>query len=113
MSNNGIIFNSYGADSILDEKGDRPLSDVHIRLQQRSGKKCITIIEGLAEDLDLKLISKALRRTLKTASNVLKNKDNIEFIKLNGDCRKQVRDFLIKYKVVEYPTDNIIKIHGF
>lgn len=35
---------------------------VHVRIQQRSGKKCITTIEGLATDLDVKKICKAFKR---------------------------------------------------
>ena len=39
-----------------EEGGDT--SKIHIRVQQRNGRKCITLIEGLAEDLDIKRICK-------------------------------------------------------
>ena len=29
---------------------------IHIRVQQRNGRKCLTLIHGLANDLDLKKI---------------------------------------------------------
>ena len=37
-------------------------SDVHIRVQQRNGRKCVTTIQGLAEDLDQKKICKYFRK---------------------------------------------------
>jgi len=40
------------------EGGGGDSSKVHIRVQQRNGRKCITLIEGLAEDLDIKRICK-------------------------------------------------------
>ena len=38
------------------------ISDVHIRVQQRNGRKCVTTIQGLAEDLDQKKICKFFRK---------------------------------------------------
>ena len=38
----------------------RDNSKIHIRVQQRNGRKCITTVQGLAEDLDIKKIAKAL-----------------------------------------------------
>ena len=35
---------------------------VHIRVQQRNGRKCITTVQGLNQDLDLKKILKALKK---------------------------------------------------
>jgi translation initiation factor SUI1 len=35
---------------------------VHIRIQQRNGRKSLTTVQGLAIDLDLKKILKALKK---------------------------------------------------
>ena len=44
-------FDAFDAFDDADEKqGDQ--SKVHIRVQQRNGRKCITTVQGLADDLD-------------------------------------------------------------
>eukprot|EP01032_Pedospumella_encystans_P000365 gene365-412_t len=40
-------------------------SKIHIRVQQRNGRKCITTVQGLADDLDIAKIAKALKKTFK------------------------------------------------
>ena len=57
------IQNLAGFDAFKDadeEAGDQ--SKVHIRVQQRNGRKCITTVQGLNQDLDLKKILKALKK---------------------------------------------------
>ena len=90
----------------------RPLSAIHIRLQSRSGKKTLTFVEGLAEDLDLKKIIKCLKRTLNVNGAVIKDKQDKEVLQLTGDQRENVREFFIKYKIWEEPDPKII-VHGF
>ena len=46
-------------DAELKEGGGK---HVHIRVQQRNGRKCITTVQGLAEELDLKKILKAIKK---------------------------------------------------
>jgi translation initiation factor SUI1 len=43
---------------VKDTKGNY----VHIRIQQRNGRKSLTTVQGLAIDLDLKKILKALKK---------------------------------------------------
>lgn len=111
-------------DGLNERKTQRELSEIHIRVKQRNGKKCITLIEGLAKDLDLKKISKALRKTFNTSVSILKIDDDKgndrgddevmyhKILQLQGDKRKEVNEFLIKYKIWEEP-DPPIKVHGF
>jgi translation initiation factor 1 len=94
-----------------DFKKQRPVSNIHIRIKQRSAKKTITIIEGLAEDLDLKKIAKVLRRQCKVMASVI-TKDGETVIQMSGDQRETVKRFLIDMHVWEEP-DLPIKIHGF
>jgi len=96
----------------LEEDTDRPISTIHIRHQQRNGKKCITLIEGLATDLDLKKIVRAMKKTFQTSGAIIDTEDHGKVIQLSGDQRKTVQNFLVKYKVWESP-DPPIKIHGF
>ena len=47
---------------------------VHVRIQQRNGRKCITTVEGLAEDLDLKSICKAFKKNF-SCNGAVQNDD--------------------------------------
>jgi len=49
-----------GITHLLTESTHHPphLNQVHIRVQQRNGRKCITTVAGLGEDLDMKKILK-------------------------------------------------------
>jgi len=108
-----LVFNQKNVFDEDDENksGEKNIhSIVHIRVQQRSGTKSITIVEGLAEDLDLHKILKALRKTLQTNGTIIKDDDFGEIIKLQGDQRRSVASFLSTYRIC-LPSE--IKIHGF
>ncbi len=83
---------------------------VHIRVQQRNGKKSLTTVEGLADDLDLAKIVKVLKKTLNTNGTVLDDEEFGLVLKLQGDQRKAVANFLSTYRICQ-PQE--IKIHGF
>ncbi len=101
-----------GVDFDDDVEKERPRSTIHIRLQQRNGKKTITLIEGLAEDLDLKKILRAMKKTFQTNCAILHPDEDKTILQLNGDQRENARTFFTKYKIWESP-DPPIKIHGF
>jgi len=82
---------------------------VHIRKTQRNARKCFTIIEGLAEDLDLKKISKFLAKQTQCSATILSDEKFGEVIKLTGDKRDFVKKFLIDEKIC---TTDQIHIHG-
>jgi len=89
----------------------RPISEIHIRIQQRNGKKCLTLIGGLASDLDLKKILRVMKKTFQTSGAVIKDDKEQDILQLAGDHRERVKKFMVKYKVWEYP-DPEIRIHG-
>ena len=88
----------------------RPRSIVHIRVQQRNGKKSITTVQGLADDLDLVKILKALKKTLNTNGTILNDEEFGEILNMQGDQRKAIAEFFCTYRICE-PSE--IKIHGF
>lgn len=45
---------------LLDDEVEK--SNVHIRVQQRRGRKCVTTVAGLATDLDLKKILRYIKK---------------------------------------------------
>eukprot|EP01029_Cantina_marsupialis_P023040 TRINITY_DN568_c0_g1_i1.p1 TRINITY_DN568_c0_g1~~TRINITY_DN568_c0_g1_i1.p1 ORF type:complete len:115 (-),score=30.18 TRINITY_DN568_c0_g1_i1:281-598(-) len=82
---------------------------VHIAVQQRTTRKSITTVQGLAEDLDLKKILRAFKRKFKCNGAVIKHKTMGEVIQLQGDQREGIREFLISQEI---NTDDQIIIHG-
>jgi len=86
------------------------ISDVHIRIQQRNGRKCVTTIQGLAIDLDQKKICKYFRKAHNTNGSVLKSKEGGNIIQVQGDQREAFKEFLTTYQMCKAEE---IKIHGF
>merc|ERR1711981_802547 len=83
---------------------------VHLRIQQRNGRKSLTTCQGLADDLDIKRILKAIKKNFNCNGTIVKDVNDAEVIQLQGDQRKHVFDFLTKEKICETSE---IKIHGF
>ena len=73
---------------------------VHLRIQQRNRRKCVLTVQGLADDLDLKKICKALRRNLQCNGSIIKDKEFGEVIQLQGDHRTKVGEFLIDQEII-------------
>ena len=82
---------------------------VHIRIQQRNGRKCITLVQGIADDLDLHKILKYLKKVYSTNGNIRSDPTYGEIIQLQGDQRKNVYDSLIEWQIS--PKEDI-KVHG-
>jgi len=83
---------------------------VHIRVQQRNRKKCVVSIQGLADDLDLTRILKALKKLFKCNGSIVKDDEWGEVIQLQGDHRAGIVDFLVKEEICS--RDNLV-VHGF
>ncbi|XP_059277286.1 protein translation factor SUI1 homolog [Lycium ferocissimum] len=89
---------------------------VHIRIQQRNGKKSLTTIQGLRleglrkEYLSFEKILKNLKKDLCCNGNVVQDKELGKVIQLQGDQRKNVSQFLVNAGIVKKDQ---IKIHGF
>lgn len=94
-------------DPIFEAEEQRPISDIHIRLKQRTARKSLTYIEGLAEDLDLEKICRYLKKTLRTNGAVIDK----TVIQLSGDQRVRVKTLLKNVHIWDHP-DPIIKLHG-
>ncbi|MCD7461513.1 hypothetical protein HAX54_046306 [Datura stramonium] len=90
---------------------------VHIRIQQRNGKKSLTTVQGLrlVEGLrrvysSYEKILKYLKKELCCNGNVVQDKELGKVIQLQGDQRKNVSHFLLNAEIV---NKDQIKIHGF
>jgi translation initiation factor 1 len=105
-----IVFNQPELDNVGPAKGKTSAASVHIRLQQRNGRKCLTTIQGLPDDLDLKKILKYMRKKFKTNGTILKDEEHGEIVQLQGDQRKSGRDFLLQHNICQKPE---VVVHGF
>ncbi|KAK4355245.1 hypothetical protein RND71_024216 [Anisodus tanguticus] len=83
---------------------------VHIRIQQRNGKKSLTTVQGLRKEFSYEKILKDLKKELCCNGNVVQDKELGKVIQLQGDQRKNVSHFLVTAGVVKKDQ---IKIHGF
>ena len=93
-----------------DKGGVQSEEKVHVRVQQRSGRKCITTVAGLADDLDIKRICKAFKKNFSCNGAVQKDEDLGEVIQLSGDQRTNVKSFLVDQEICL--SDSVV-LHGF
>lgn len=83
----------------------------HLRVQKRSGRKSITTITGLEQDLDFPRLLKAFKKNFKCIGSLDIQDDNfVVAIKLSGDQRENVREFLLQEEIIT--DDTCIIIHG-
>jgi translation initiation factor 1 len=86
----------------------------HIRVQQRNGRKCITTLDGLEEDLDLKRICKAMREAFSCNGNVIMKEDEeTGVIQLQGDQRENIKQWLLDMEIILKNEVDRIVVHGF
>ncbi|KAI3673808.1 hypothetical protein L6452_39938 [Arctium lappa] len=83
---------------------------VHIRIQQRNGRKSLTTVQGLKKELSYEKILKDLKKEFCCNGTVVQDKELGKVIQLQGDQRKNVSAFLIRAGIVKKDQ---IKIHGF
>ncbi|ORY74583.1 translation factor sui1 [Protomyces lactucae-debilis] len=109
MSN---IENFNTVDPFADTGDDetQPKNYIHIRIQQRNGRKTLTTVQGLPVEFDQKRILKALKKDFACNGTIVKDAEMGEVIQLQGDQRLKVSEFLTSELPI--PKKNI-KIHGF
>ncbi|EAX94592.1 Translation initiation factor SUI1 family protein [Trichomonas vaginalis G3] len=82
---------------------------IHIRIQQRSGRKSLTIIQGLPEKLDLKKVLSYFKKRFCCNGNIIAEENEPKVLQITGDQRQNVAEFLINEKIA--PKEMVI-IHG-
>ena len=90
------------------EKAEKAV--VHVRVQQRNGRKSLTTVQGINPKVDLKKVVKGLKKEFCCNGTVVEDPNFGQVIQLQGDQRQNVQTFLIKEKLA---TKDNIKIHGF
>lgn len=83
---------------------------VHLRVQQRNGKKTLTTVQGLSAAYNYARILRDLKRELCCSGVVVEDEELGSVIQLQGDHRKAVAAFLVKAGMA---TKANVKVHGF
>jgi translation initiation factor 1 len=84
---------------------------VHLRIQKRTGRKCLTYIQGLPESLDVKKYTQKLRKLFHCNCTFIEHKTIGPCVQLSGDFREELKVLFVKDGIVKTTKD--IKIHGF
>jgi len=106
------LLNTQQIDPFKDTGDDdhQPQNYIHIRIQQRNGRKTLTTLQGLPQQYDQKRILKALKKDFACNGNVVKDEELGDVIQLQGDQRVKIQDFLSGSLNISKKN---IKVHGF
>ncbi|NXX30964.1 EIF1 factor, partial [Nicator chloris] len=116
MGRGGRGLTALPADPFADaSKGDDLLPAgtedyIHIRIQQRNGRKTLTTVQGIADDYDKKKLVKAFKKKFACNGTVIEHPEYGEVIQLQGDQRKNICQFLVEIGLAK---DDQLKVHGF
>ncbi|KAI5390009.1 hypothetical protein KIW84_075362 [Lathyrus oleraceus] len=83
---------------------------VHVRVQQRNGRKSLTTVQGLKKEYSYSKILKDLKKEFCCNGTVVEDPELGQVIQLQGDQRKNVSTFLVQAGIVKKEN---IKLHGF
>ena len=100
---------ALATDPFADKEEGQDHSKIHVRVQQRNGRKCTTTVAGLPDDLDLRKITRALKKTFKCNGTVHNDEESGEIVQLSGDQRTNIREFFVDQEICR--EDQIV-IHG-
>ncbi|XP_059620285.1 eukaryotic translation initiation factor eIF1 [Phlebotomus argentipes] len=83
---------------------------VHIRIQQRNGRKTLTTVQGLSSDYDLKKIVRTCKKEFACNGTVIEHPEYGEVLQLQGDQRENICRWLTKSGLAKAEQ---LKVHGF
>ncbi|XP_006372949.2 protein translation factor SUI1 homolog isoform X2 [Populus trichocarpa] len=98
------------AEANADDSGAGAKDYVHVRVQQRNGRKSLTTVQGLKKEYSYSKIQKDLKKEFCCNGTVVQDPELGQVIQLQGDQRKNVSTFLIQSGIAKKEN---IKIHGF
>ena len=83
---------------------------VHIRIQQRNGRKTLTTVQGLSAEYDFKKIVKVAKKEFACNGTVVEHPEYGEVVQLQGDQREKICQMLVQCGLVKHDQ---LKVHGF
>ncbi|CAN8100580.1 unnamed protein product [Discula destructiva] len=91
-------------------------SKIHVRVQQRNGRKSITTVTGLPKKFSRKKILKQIKKDFACNGNIVEDNGE-QVIQLQGDQRKPLITFLTRKDTAKEPglelDPSLIQEHGF
>jgi translation initiation factor 1 len=82
---------------------------IHIRIQQRNGRKTLTTLQGLPKEYDSKKLLKAFKKEFACNGTLVDDEEMGQVIQLQGDQRLKISNFLMEEGI----SKTTIKLHGF
>ncbi|KAK7693398.1 Eukaryotic translation initiation factor eIF-1 [Cerrena zonata] len=82
---------------------------IHIRIQQRNGRKTLTTLQGLPKEYDAKKLLKAFKKEFACNGTLVDDEEAGKVIQLQGDQRLKISNFLVEEGI----SKATIKVHGF
>ncbi|KAK7112871.1 hypothetical protein V1264_012250 [Littorina saxatilis] len=82
---------------------------IHIRIQQRNGRKTLTTVQGIHPKFDLKKLARVCKK-FNCNGTVVEHPEYGEVIQLQGDKREAMNSFLSEVGIA---SSDLIKVHGF
>ncbi|KAJ4763560.1 Translation initiation factor SUI1 family protein [Rhynchospora pubera] len=97
------------AEANAEDSGAGAKEYVHVRIQQRNGRKSLTTVQGLKKEFSYNKILKDLKKDFCCNGTVVEDPELGQVIQLQGDQRKNVANFLVQ---VISPVI-ILNLHNF
>ncbi|KAK4054708.1 hypothetical protein OIV83_000632 [Microbotryomycetes sp. JL201] len=107
-------FADEGADdepvqAVAATKQKTQADHIHIRIQQRNGRKTITTLQGVPKEYDPKKLLKAFKKEFACNGSIVDDAEMGQVIQLQGDQRTKIVEILVEEGV----SKDTIKVHGF
>ncbi|BGP53131.1 Eukaryotic translation initiation factor 1b [Rhodotorula sphaerocarpa] len=105
-------FADEGADEdVQEEKSAKKQADkIHIRIQQRNGRKTITTVSGVPPEFDPKKLLKFFKKEFACNGSIEEHEVHGKVIQMQGDQRQGTMDLLLSEGI---GTKETIQMHGF
>lgn len=78
------------------EKSTKAPEYVHIRIQQRNGRKTLTTVQGVPDEYDPKKLLKHFKKEFACNGTVVEDEELGQVIQLQGDQRAKISQMLIE-----------------
>ncbi|ORX61475.1 hypothetical protein DM01DRAFT_1332076 [Hesseltinella vesiculosa] len=95
---------------VEEESSPKTQSYIHLRIQQRNGRKTLTTLQGLPKEYDAKKILKVFKKEFACNGTVVDDEELGQVLQLSGDQRLKIAEFLVKEDIAKKAN---IKVHGF
>jgi translation initiation factor 1 len=105
----------FGDDDKAEKKKKKETADsvqdnyIHIRVQQRNGRKNWTTVQGINPKINKKIILKECKKKFNCNGCIIEDPEHGDIVQLQGDQRKLMAQFLAEEKIAKKA---LIKVHG-